>query len=145
MDSGGKRAYVEMPRQSVIIFQNDSPDSGLLVGYVTGNRVNPDNDFLIQALRDGKSWNVREDWNDFFYFKCYKDLVWQIVNDQNGLVEWDSGELYDRDTAHGEIPRFTSLLQEDHFYNFIRLTPGDYTLRLRNPLTGAKLELSIVI
>ena len=145
MDSGGKRAYVEMPRQSVIIFQNDSPDSGLRVGYVTGNRINPDNEFLIQALRDGKSWNVREDWNDFFYFKCYKDLVWQIVNDQNGVVEWDSGELYDRDTAHGEIPRFTSLLQEDHFYNFIRLTPGDYTLRLRNPLTGAKLELSIVI
>ena len=68
MDSGGKRAYVEMPRQSVIIFQNDSPDSGLLVGYVTGNRINPDNGFLIQALRDGKSWNVREDWNDFFYF-----------------------------------------------------------------------------
>lgn len=33
----------------------------------------------------------------------------------------------------------------DHFYNFIRLTPGDYTLRLRNPLTGAKLEISVKI
>lgn len=145
MYQGGRRSFVESPRKSVVIFQNDSPSSGLLVGYVTGNRINPDNEFLIQALRDGKSWNVREDWNDFFYFKCYKDLVWQIVNDQNGVVEWDSGELYDRDTAHGEIPRFTSLLQEDHFYNFIRLTPGDYTLRLRNPLTGAKLEISVKI
>ena len=145
MYQGGRRSSVESPRKSVFIFQKDLPASGLLVGYVTGNRVNPDNEFLIQALRDGKSWNVREDWNDFFYFKCYKDLVWQIVNQKNGTVEWDSGETSNQDTAHGEKPRFTSLLQEDHFYNFIRLTPGDYTLRLRNPLTGAKLEISVKI
>lgn len=145
MYQGGKRSFVESPRKAVVVFQKDSPTLGLLVGYVTGNRVNPDNEFLIQALRDGKSWNVREDWNEFFYFKCYKDLVWQIVNQKDGTVVWDSGELYDRDVVHGEMPRFTSLLQEDHFYNFNRLPRGDYTLRLKNPLTGESISIDITI
>ena len=145
MYQGGKRVSVEGPRKSVFIFQKDSPANGLLVGYVTGNKVNPDNEFLLQALRDGKSWNVREDWNDFFYFKCYKDLVWQIVNTKNSAVEWDSGEVYNQDTAHGEKPRFTSLLQEDHFYNFIRLARGTYILRIKNPMTGETLDINITI
>lgn len=145
MYADGKRIPVENPRESVITFGKQSPPDGLLVGYVTGNTTNPMNGFLEQALRDGRSWNVREYWEDFFYFKCYKDLVWQMIDLKSGHVEWDSGELYDSDTAYGEKPRFTALLQEDYFYNFIRLRQGDYLLRIRNPLTGEDLSIQVTI
>ncbi|MBQ6074051.1 MAG: C10 family peptidase [Bacteroidales bacterium] len=145
MYSGGKRVDVESNRPATFIFGDISPKDGLLVGYVTGNETNPVNGFLEQALRDGKSWNVREYWNDFFYFRCYKDLVWRMVDLNDPGFEWDSGELYDRDTEYGEKPRFVSAFHEDWYYNFIRLKKGNYRLMIRNPLTGEELSINVNI
>ena len=141
----GKMVPVEITRKSVFIFGKKSPSDGLLVGYVTGNETNPMNSFLEQALRDGKRWNVREYWEDFFYFRCYKDLVWQIIDMKDGSVQWDSGDYANSDEKYGEKPRFASLFQEDYFYNFIRLKKGEYQLKIKNPLTGEALALDIVI
>lgn len=141
----GKRVSVEHNRAAEFWFRNAPPSEDLKVGYVTGNIANPQNEFLTQAIRDGKSWNVREEWHDFFYFCCFKDLVWQMISKKDGSVIWDSGELYDSDEHVGEKPRFVSLLREDVFYNFIRIPPGDYVLRLKNPLTGETLSIDVTI
>ncbi|MBR3450005.1 MAG: C10 family peptidase [Bacteroidales bacterium] len=141
----GKKVPVEHNREAEFWFRNAPPSEDLKIGYVTGNLANPQNEFLTQAIRDGRSWNVRESWHDFFYFCCYKDLVWQLISKEDGTVIWDSGELYDSNEQFGERPRFVSLLREDVFYNFIRLPQGDYVLRLKNPLTGENLSIDLTI
>lgn len=141
----GKRVPVEHNRNAEFRFRNAPPSEDLKVGYVSGNTVNPQNEFLAQAILDGRSWNVREDWHDFFYFCCYKDLVWQMISKKDGTVIWDSGEFYDSDEHFGEKPRFVSLLREDVYYNFIRLPWGEYVLRLKNPLTGETLSIDVTI
>lgn len=142
----GKQVPMEVNRDSEFRFGNVPVDEELLVGYVTMNDTDYENGFLVRMLRDGYNWNAREDWRDFLYFRCYKDLVWQLVRVSDDTILWDSGELIENPYTLEVRKRNMSLLREDVYFQFIKyLVPDDYILRLKNPLTGKELVINITI
>jgi hypothetical protein len=131
-------------------FRKGSPQKEVLVGFFTekGQDVT---DFLMNSVRVGDP--ILKDMQDYLYFRCNKDFTWELLKKEAGSQErkWGSedrtrtwpGDSYvgDGDDRY----RFMTLFQEDTCYHFIHLDPGDYILRIKNPLTGESVTLSLTV
>ena len=128
-------------------FRNDSPQKDVKVGFVTENA----DEFLTASIRNSSEAELKN-LKDYLYFRCYKDFTWDLLKADNGSSEtvWASNERttsyhdYYIEDEEGHF-RCMSLFQEDVCYHLIHLDPGDYILRVRNPLTGESVTLNLTI
>ena len=128
-------------------FQSTSPLKDVKVGFVTENA----DEFLTASIRNSSEAELKN-LKDYLYFSCYKDFTWELQKADNGSAEtvWASNERttsyhdYYIEDVEGHF-RCMSLFQEDVCYHLIHLDPGDYILRVRNPLTGESVTLNLTI
>ena len=131
-------------------FQKASPQKEVLVGFLTEKEQGL-TDFIRNSVRVGEP--ILDEMKDYLYFRCYKDLTWELLKTEGGSLEkkWGS-EVYssiwpaesnvdDGDNRY----RFMSRNQEDICYHFIHLDPGEYILRVKNPLTGESITINLTI
>ena len=147
----GQRLIPRHNRFAEFRFQKSSPQKEVRVGFVTENESGAVDEFLSNAIRGGSS--LLQDLKDYLYFRCYKDYVWELLKKDGEATEpvWDSAadsyrerEHYIQDEDENKY-RWISLSGEDVCYHIIHLDPGDYILRIKNPLTGESVTINLTI
>ena len=146
----GKRWIPNHNRFAEFRFRKGSPQKEVLVGFFTEKDGNV-SDFLMNTVRVGEP--ILRDMADNLYFRCYKDFTWELLKAEGGSPEklWGSEDRTRNWPAASNVEdgdnryRFMSHYQEDICYHLIHLDPGDYILRVRNPLTGESVTLNLTI
>jgi hypothetical protein len=145
----GNRVIPNHNRFAEFRFQNASPKAEVQVGFVTENSE----EFLIKSIRSGNLEDELLNLKDYLYFRCYKDFIWELQKAESGnsSTVWASdartvyiGDVYIEDDDLGRY-RCMSLFNEDICYHLIHLDPGDYILRIKNPLTGENVTINLTI
>ena len=146
----GNRMIPNHNRFGEFRFQDASPRKEVQIGFVTEN--GDGYEFLVNSIRSGDLYDDLRDLKDYLYFRCYKDFVWELLKTASGTTEtiWASDDrayvtyedfVQDSETSFRCMSRF----QEDICYHLIHLDPGDYILRIKNPLTGESIALNLTI
>lgn len=146
----GKRWIPDHNRFAEFHFQEGSPQKEVLVGFFTEKNQDV-TDFLMNTLRVGEP--ILRDMQDYLYFRCYKDFTWELLKTDGDSQEkkWGSEDSSTGWPAESNVEdggnryRFMTLYQEDLCYHLIHLDPGDYILRIKNPLTGESVTLNLTI
>lgn len=147
----GKRLIPGHSRFAEFRFQKSSPQKEVRVGFVTENDSGAIDGFLSNAIRSSTS--LPQDLKDYLYFSCYIDYVWELLKKDGDATEkaWASdddtyywGDFHVKDDAEDKY-RCISVSQEDICYHIIHLDPGDYILRVKNPLTGENITINLTI
>ena len=146
----GKRWVPNHNRFAEFRFRKGSPQKEVLVGFFT-EKDGDVSDFLMNTVRVGEP--ILRDMADNLYFRCYKDYTWELLKVEGSSSQkmWGSEDRTENWPAASNVDdgsqryRFMSLYQEDICYHFIHLDPGNYILRIKNPLTGEKIELNLTV
>lgn len=146
----GKQWTLQHNRFGEFRFQDGSPRDEVIIGFVTENEANTAGSFMENALRAGLG--IVSNMSDYLYFRCYKDYVWELLKTEapftltcwassDGSTNW--GDYF----VTGGPDRYScmSLLREDICYQLIHLDPGEYILRVKNPLTGESVTINLTI
>ena len=150
-EKNGKPTPLQASRFSVFKFRKGSPREEIRVGFVTQNDASVD-DFLTNEVRNG-FYSMVQGLKDYLYFRCYKDFVWELLKSEAGseTVVWSSEtptyNAVDEAIVQDGRDRFRCLYkyQDDICYHMIHLEPGDYILRIKNPLSGDSVSLNLKI
>lgn len=150
-EKNGQPTPLQTSRFSVFKFRKGSPREEIRVGFVTQNDSSVDG-FLMDEIRYG-FYSLIQSLKDYLYFRCYKDFVWELLKSDAGstTVVWSSETLtynwIDDAIIQDGRDRFRcmSKYQEDVCYHMIHLEPGDYILRIKNPLIGDSVSLNLKI
>lgn len=146
----GNRWIPDHNRFAEFRFQKASPQKEVLVGFFT-EKDQDVTDFLMNTVRVGEP--ILRDMQDYLYFCCYKDFTWELLKTEEGSQEkkWGSEDRTSNWPAASNVDdgdnryRFMTLFREDTCYHLIHLDPGEYILRIKNPLTGEKIEMNLTI
>lgn len=138
-------------------FSSQSLKDVAFVGFVTENEIDYVTGFLTKEIRIGYEDDRLRYLKDYLYFHCLKDFTWELLKTDNGKTEkiWGSedqtqspyDEWYVKDVSSDQTVklRCMDLKNEEGCYHLIHLSPGDYILRLKNPLTGEKISINITV
>ena len=153
----GRRIIPRHSRFSEFRFSSNPLKEVSLVGFVTENEIDYEKGFLTVSTRIGYEDDNFRYLKDYFYFHCLKDFTWELLKTGDGSTTkvWGSEdpadspftEWYVRDESSDGTAKFRcmDLKDENGCYHLIHLTPGDYILRLKNPLTGEKFSINITV
>ena len=159
-------AFFEIDGKRIIPLHNRFPEfrftarplkEDVVVGFVTENDIDYVNGFLTRATRVGYEDDQLRYLKDYFYFHCPKDFSWEVLLQDGGDTDkiWGSedpsdspyNDWYVRDISPDQTVklRCMDLTNEEGCYHLIHLSPGNYILRLKNPLTGEKISINFTV